>query len=190
MRSADDDDDDDGPAATGGAATGAARSAAAASGRASVARAEAVRACYMDVACAPFDVIWLGAQALGLREHAPTDAAEALVVDWLSADPPPRTLTAERRLRLLRLLVLRLLPPGAARRACIDARERRALDAFVWACGLAECRAPMRAPRPVRLPVAAGRLLSCVRLSVEITSTLCVLHYRSLCVQAGFPAFS
>ena len=77
---------------------------------------EAVRTCYMDVACAPFEVIWYSAQALASQEQQPTQAAEALVVDWLCASPPPRTLTAERRRRLLRLLLFRVLPPAAARR--------------------------------------------------------------------------
>ena len=53
---------------------------------------EAVRTCYMDVACAPFEVIWYSAQALASQEQQPPQAAEALVVDWLCASPPPRTL--------------------------------------------------------------------------------------------------
>ena len=77
---------------------------------------EAVRTCYMDVACAPFEVIWYSAQALASQEQQPPQAAEALVVDWLCASPPPRTLTADRRRRLLRLLLFSVLPPAAARR--------------------------------------------------------------------------
>ena len=32
---------------------------------------EAVRTCYMDVACAPFEVIWYSAQALASQEQQP-----------------------------------------------------------------------------------------------------------------------
>ena len=77
---------------------------------------EAVRTYYMDVACAPFEVIWYSAQALASQEQQAPQSAEALVVDWLCACPPPRTLTADRRRRLLRLLLYRVLPPAAARR--------------------------------------------------------------------------
>jgi len=77
---------------------------------------EAVRTYYMDVACAPFEVIWYSAQALASQEQQSPQSAEALVVDWLCACPPPRTLTADRRRRLLRLLLYRVLPPAAARR--------------------------------------------------------------------------
>lgn len=77
---------------------------------------EAVRTYYMDVACAPFEVIWYSAQALASQEQQPPQSAEALVVDWLCACPPPCTLTADRRRRLLRLLLYHVLPPAAARR--------------------------------------------------------------------------
>ena len=81
---------------------------------------EAVRTCYMDVACAPFEVVWYSAQALASQEQQPLRPAEALVVDWLCASPPPRTLTADRRRRLLRLLLYRVLPPAAARRFLLE----------------------------------------------------------------------
>ena len=88
--------------------------------------AEVLRSCYMELACAPFEVVWLGVQALGLvssgggkpgkaGEASGLEAAEALVSDWLTSDPPPRTLTAERGLQLLRLLTVRVLPAAAAR---------------------------------------------------------------------------
>ena len=88
--------------------------------------AEVLRSCYLDLACAPFEVVWLGVQMLGLgggrvgepdeaSEACGSEAAEMLVSDWLAADPPPRTLTAERGLQLLQLLTLRVLPTAAAR---------------------------------------------------------------------------
>ena len=61
---------------------------------------------------------------------------QALVVDWLCASLPPRTLTADRRRRLLRLLLFRVLPPAAARRFLLEpapgvapAEELAALEA-------------------------------------------------------------
>ena len=51
---------------------------------------EAVRTCYMDVACAPFEVIWYSAQALASQEQQPLQAAECKRSSWTGSAPPCR----------------------------------------------------------------------------------------------------
>ena len=75
--------------------------------------AEALHASYMETAVAPFEVVWLGVQALG-RAARPEQAA-TLASEWLGAAPPPPDLTPARRQQLLRLVITRVLEPAAAR---------------------------------------------------------------------------
>ena len=75
--------------------------------------AEALHASYLETAVAPFEVVWLGVQALG-RAARPEQAA-ALASEWLGAGPPPPDLTPARRQQLLRLVITRVLEPAAAR---------------------------------------------------------------------------
>jgi len=75
--------------------------------------AEALHASYLETAVAPFEVVWLGVQALG-RAARPEQAA-TLASEWLGAAPPPPDLTPARRQQLLRLLLTRVLEPAAAR---------------------------------------------------------------------------
>ena len=51
---------------------------------------EAVRTYYMDVACAPFEVIWYSAQALASQEQQPLQAAECKRSSWTGSAPPCR----------------------------------------------------------------------------------------------------